>query len=376
MSTHARAWDEGLSPTQCPIFEGDAEADVCVIGLGGSGLSCIHELLRLGQRVIGLDAGAVAGGAAGSNGGFLLGGMAAFYHNAVAALGRERARSIYQLTLAEMDRITAETPVLTRRAGSLRIASSDAEEKDCELQLAAMRADGLEVLPYQGSEGRGLLFPADGSINPLARCRTLARRAADMGARLFEQSRATSFANGEVLTDNGRVHCKHIIVAIDGSLEHVVPELAGRVRTARLQMLGTAPAPELHIPRPVYTRWGYDYWQQLPNKRVVLGGCRDRFLDAEWTSDATPTGEVQGCIKKILRTIPGAAQPIEHRWAASVSYSSDVLPVMEEVRPGVWAIGAYNGTGNVIGALYGRMVAQIVVTGKSEMMSVFRPEGF
>lgn len=365
------AWADGLTPTPLPRLEGDKRADVCVIGLGGSGLSCIHELLRLGQCVIGLDAGTVGGGAAGRNGGFLLAGAAAFYHDAVAVLGRDRARRIYQLTLEEMDRITAETPVAVRRNGSLRIADSLAEERDCELQLAAMVADGFGVTAYDGHEGRGLLFPADGSFNPLARCQLLAQRAVSLGASLYELSRATSFAKGEVRTQSGRISCKHIIVAVDGNLERLLPELVGRVRTTRLQMLSTGPAPEVRIPRAVYRRWGYDYWQQLPDGRVVVGGCRDRFAETEWTNDTNPSDEVQDCLEQLLRGAVGVEQPIQHRWAASVSYTNSILPIMEQVRPGVWAIGGYNGTGNVVGALYARILAQFVVNGTSEMLTSF-----
>ncbi len=370
---NAPAWAENLSSASFPKFEGDAETDVCVVGLGGSGLSCIHELRRLGQRVVGLDADVVGGGAAGRNGGFLLAGPVTFYHNAVAALGGERARSIYKLTLDEMDRIAEDAPGTVRRCGSLRLASSEAEERDCDLQLAAMRADGLAVTPYVGSEGRGLLFPADGSFNPLARCRVLARRATEIGATLHEHSRVVSFGNGEVRTNDGIVRCKHVIIAIDGGLECVVPELVGRVRTARLQMLATGPAPDVDIPRPVYSRWGYDYWQQLDDHRVVIGGCRDRFVDDEWTTDTDPTDQVQQCIEQVLREAVGVRQPVRHRWAAAVSYSAGVLPVMDQVRPGVWAIGGYNGTGNVIGALYGRMVAQIAVTGTSDLLPALAP---
>jgi gamma-glutamylputrescine oxidase len=372
-SLNTPAWGEGLSSVSFPKFDGDTETDVCVVGLGGSGLSCIHELLRLGQRVVGLDANSVGGGAAGRNGGFLLAGLSAFYHDAVAALGDARARRIYQLTLDEMDRIAEDAPHTVRRSGSLRLASSEAEERDCALQLAAMRADGLAVTPYAGPDGRGLIFPADGSFNPFARCRTLAQRAVELGATLHEQSRAVSLGNGEVRTSDGRVRCRHVIVAVDGHLELLLPELAGRVRTARLQMLGTDPAPDIDIPRPVYSRWGYDYWQQLPDGRIVIGGCRDRFIQDEWTTDTDPTSEVQQCIERVLRDTVGVTQQVRHRWAAAVSYSSGILPVMEQVRQGVWAIGGYSGTGNVIGALYGRMVAQIAVTGKSDLLSALAP---
>ena len=372
-SFNTPAWGEDLSSVSFSKFEGDTETDVCVVGLGGSGLSCIHELLRLGQRVVGLDASSVGGGAAGRNGGFLLAGLSVFYHDAVAALGDARARRIYQLTLEEMDRIAEDAPQTVRRCGSLRLASSEAEERDCALQLAAMRADGLAVTPYAGPDGRGLIFPADGSFNPLARCRTLAQRAVELGATLHEQSRAVSLGNGEVRTSDGRVRCRHVIVAVDGHLELLLPELAGRVRTARLQMLGTDPAPDIDIPRPVYSRWGYDYWQQLPDGRIVIGGCRDRFVEDEWTTDTDPTSEVQQCIERVLRDTVGVTQQVRHRWAAAVSYSSEILPVMDQVRQGVWAIGGYSGTGNVIGALYGRMVAQMAVTGKSDLQSALAP---
>jgi glycine/D-amino acid oxidase-like deaminating enzyme len=234
-----------------------------------------------------------------------------------------------------------------------------------------MRADGFDVEAYDGPEGRGLLFPHDGAFQPLARCRALARCAMDEGATLFEHTRATDIAHGTVVTPHGRVTCAHVIVAVDGKLDVLFPELAGRVRTTRLQMIGTAPLGELRFPRPVYARWGYDYWQQLPDGRVVLGGCRDRFEAEEWTTDAEPSADLQRCLDTLLRERLGVSAPITHRWAASVSYTEEGLPVCTEVRPGVWAIGAYNGTGNVIGALYGRMVAQMVVRGASDLARVF-----
>lgn len=365
------AWGSTPPPLALAALEGEVGADVCVVGLGGSGLACIHELLGLGQRIVGIDATTVGGGAAGRNGGFLLAGTVAPYHKAVAILGRARAQRIYQLTLDEMDRIAAEMPDLVHRVGSLRIAASAEEEIDCMRQLDAMRVDGFQAMPHIGLEGCGLLLPADGSFDPLARCRILAQRAVDAGARLYEHSRAISCTSGQVYTEGGSIRCRRVIVAVDGNLEFILPELAGRVRTARLQMLATAPAPEVHIPRPVYSRWGYDYWQQLPDGRVVVGGCRDRFANTEWTSDDRPSCEVQQCLDQVLRETVGVQQPVSHRWAASVAYSAEILPVIGEVRPGVWAIGGYSGTGNVLGALYGRMVAQLAVTGASELMQPF-----
>ena len=363
-------WDVGPAPDLSRL-EGDIDVDVCVVGLGGSGLACVGELLRLGARVAGVEAGRVGGGAAGRNGGFLLAGLAPFYHDAVERYGRESARVLYQLTLDELERIEAETPSLVSRCGSLRIAESGEELADCARQLDAMRAAGLPAERYEGPEGSGLLIRGDGTFQPLARCRALATRAVAAGARLFERSPVTRIDATGVRTERGYVRARKIVVAVDGCLERLLPELAPRVRTARLQMLATEPTTEIHLPRPVYARWGYDYWQQRPDGAIALGGARDLAGESEWTTNATPTAIVQDALERRLREGLGVHAPISHRWAASVGYTTDGLPVVAEVRPGVWAVGGYSGTGNVIGALLGRGMARWLQAGDDALVRPF-----
>ncbi|GIW24096.1 FAD-binding oxidoreductase [Meiothermus sp.] len=350
-------WDDG-NWRGLPRLEGDLETEICVVGLGGSGLSAILELLRLGRKVIGLDAASVAGGAAGRNGGFLLAGVAKFYHQSVAEHGRDLARALYRATLEQIERMKQETPQAIRPVGSLRIAASAEELADCAAHLEALRADGFEAEPYAGPEGEGLLIPSDAAFNPLLRCRALARQALEAGARLFEHTPALRISGQEVQTPLGQVRCQKVLVAVDGKLEQVLPELRGRVRTARLQMLATAPVSR-RFPRPVYRRWGFDYWQQLPDGRIALGGMRDAGGEAEWTTETAPSEAVQIRLEQLLEQLDVRA-PITHRWAASVAYTPSGLPIAEEVRPDVWAIGAYNGTGNVVGAMLGREVAWVL----------------
>jgi gamma-glutamylputrescine oxidase len=348
-------------------LDGDVEGDVCVVGLGGSGLACVRALVDAGRRVVGIDATTVAGGAAGRNGGFLLGGLAMFHHDAVARLGRYKAVGIYEQTLKAIDRMIAETPSAIRRVGSLRIAASAEEEDDCTRQLDQMQRDGLPAEAYAGSDGAGLFFPADAAYDPAMRCRTLARDACAAGARLYEHTPAVSIDEGRVTTPNGRAHADRIVVAVDGRLELILPELSQRVRSVRLQMLATAPAPNRNIQRPTYSRWGLDYWQQRADRRVVLGGCRDVGGADEFTTDDRPTEKVQDALTTLLRERLQVDAEITHRWAATVGYTQTGLPILEQVRPRVWAVGAYSGTGNVIGALCGRAVADIITRGRSDL---------
>lgn len=358
--------------TPLPGLVGEIETDVCVVGLGGSGLACIRELQRLDRDVVGIDAGEVAAGAAGRNGGFLLAGLAAFHHDAVASLGRERAVEIYRLTVQEIDRMEAETPTLVRRVGSLRIADSAAELEDCERQLAAMQRDLLPAERYAGPAGRGLRVATDGAFQPRARCHALAHEALARGARLFEGTRALDVAQGLVRIANGaRIRCQHVVVAVDGGLERLLPDYRDRVRSTRLQMLATAPATDVSIPCPVYARWGHDYWQQLPDGRIALGGGRDLAGEAEWTAEGVPSDAVQRSLDQVLRERVGTRAPVTHRWAATVGYTADRMPIAEQARAGVWVVGGYSGTGNVVGALLGRAVAQEIARGESAALRLF-----
>ncbi|HEX2168489.1 MAG TPA: FAD-binding oxidoreductase [Longimicrobiales bacterium] len=366
----APVWEDGRWVPLPPLAE-NTSADVCVVGLGGSGLACMHELLDMGLRVVGVDAGRVAGGAAGRNGGFLLAGCYDFYHDAVARHGRARALAIYHSTLEQIDRITAETPGAVWRVGSIRLATTPAECADCAAQLDAMQADDLPVEEYSGPEGDGLLIPTDAAFDPLLRARTLARQAVDRGALLHGDTPALTIAGHCVVTPRARITCDAVIVAIDGALPRVLPELKSRVRTARLQMLATAPERSVRIPRPVYARYGYEYWQQLPDGRVALGGFRDLGGDAEWTENTEVTPIIQRALELHLRDVLGVRAEVTRRWAASVGYTTDGLPILAEVRPRVWAAGGYSGTGNVIGALCGRAAARLATGGEAPFARAF-----
>ena len=357
-SGESSLWGARNKPLALPTLEEETRAYVCVIGLGGSGLTAIHALLDGGLDVVGLDAGPVAGGAAGRNGGLLLAGLAPFFHDAAEALGAPRAAALHRATMEEQERVAAASAPHVRRTGSLRIAADDAEAEDCAAQFDAMSAAGLPVERYEGPWGRGLHFPTDLAFDPLGRAQGLAADARARGALLFEHSAAVEVSADLVRTERGAVRADRVIVATDGGLAGLLPELAPRVRTARLQMLGTAPAHDVDLAVPMYLRHGYEYAQQLPGGEIALGGFRDHREDEEWTDATDPTDAIQGLLDAFLRDRIGTAADVTHRWAASVGYADGPLPVVEELERGVFALGGYSGTGNLVGAIAGRAAAE------------------
>lgn len=340
-------------PLELHRLTGDHRADVCVIGLGGSGLAAIREARSLGLSVIGIDARQVAAGAAGRNGGFLLAGPPWFHHEACKRFGREIACDLYRATTEQIAVMASETDAV-RIVGSVRVAASDEEREDIEAHREALLEDGLPADVYDGPEGEGLLIPTDGVFDPFRHCQQLAAMAIDEGAQLFGDTPALEIGSRAIRCREGSVQASTILACVDGGLGRLFPELP--VRTWRLQMLGTAPIGRTLTEHAVYRNFGYQYWQQLADGRLVLGGGRDMGGDAEETTEEAPSQPVQDHLDGLLARLD-ADVPVTHRWAGIVSYSEDGLPIVEEVQPGVWVAGAYCGTGNVIGALVGRDLA-------------------
>ena len=331
------------------------------MGLGGSGLACIDRLLRERVSVIGIDAGRVGGAAAGRNGGLLRAGTSLFYHKAAEAYGVDRAARMYSGTIVERERLLHRFPSIARRVGYLRLAHDAEDAADCRQHFAMLRDATFPAEWYDGSLGVGVRVVDDAVINPLARCRLEAEAVAAAGAQLFEDSTVERLEEGRVDTSDGVVRCRHAIVAVDGALATILPELADRVWPMRLQMLASGPHPAGLLPHAISARGGWDYAQQLPDGTIAFGGCRDVGGDAERTMDTTVTRPVQDALERRFREVIGIEPIVTHRWAATAGYTENGLPVLEQVRPGVWATGGYSGTGNLFGAACGRATARLAL---------------
>jgi glycine/D-amino acid oxidase-like deaminating enzyme len=152
-----------------------------------------------------------------------------------------------------------------------------------------------------------------------------------------------------------------VVVAADGALPALVPELAGRVRSRRLHMVATEPLPPT-LDRMVYARWGYEYLQQRPDGRILAGGFSDLDGDGSYTDSDVGSPPVWERVESYLRGELGIAAEVSHRWAGVVGYSDDLLPYVGELpaRPGLYVSGGYSGVGNVPGFMCGRDLADTI----------------
>ncbi len=133
---------------------------------------------------------------------------------------------------------------------------------------------------------------------------------------------------------------------------------------------------ELRYARPHYARGGFDYWQQLPDGRLVLGGRRDASLEEEWTAVEETTPAVQGPLEHLARELAGGAVEITHRWAGIWGTTPDLLPLAGRVpgRERTWVAAGYSGHGNVLGLVCGSLVADAVAGDEVPDLALFDPE--
>jgi glycine/D-amino acid oxidase-like deaminating enzyme len=346
---------------------------VAVVGGGVTGCSCALTLAQNGLRVRLHEARSVASGASGRNGGFALRGGAMPYHVARAKLGTEPAASLWQLTERTLERMEGLAGDALRRVGSLQLAADAQERDDLRLEYEALVDDGFEADwierppgllagPYEAAN----LHPRDGALQPARWIRRLAAHAADAGVDFREHDRVTSLED---------VDADAVVIASDGYPSGLLREIDELVQPTRGQVVVTEPLNERLYERPHYARRGFDYWQQLPDGRLVVGGRRDVDLDGEFTAEEATTPEIQGALEAFVEELVGRRPAITNRWAGIFGMSPDSLPLVGPVpgRDGVWVSRGYSGHGNVLGLACGDLVAQAILGRREPELELFDP---
>jgi gamma-glutamylputrescine oxidase len=360
---------------ELPPIDVQRPTEVVVIGGGVTGCSCALTLAEGGVRVRLYEQRRVAGGASGRNGGFASRGPALPYDVARSELGSERASLLMRLTERSLDRMERLAGDAFRRVGIVRLAGDADEAGALRSEFDALRADGFAAewlselsVPLDRLYTAALLHPTDAAISPAHWVRRLARLAVDAGAEIVE-GRAVSVDD---------VDADVVVVCGDGFTASLLPELGEVIVPTRGQMLATAPLRAPRYARPHAARDGYDFWQQLPDGRLVIGGSRDAALADEYTDREEPTRHIQSRIEALATRLVGEHVLVTHRWAGIWGTTPDRLPLVGPVsgRDAVWIAGGYSGHGNALGLACGELAARALLGENPEELALFDPSRF
>src|SRR5581483_8457129 len=166
--------------------------------------------------------------------------------------------------------------------------------------------------------------------------RRLAARAAEAGVDIREH---------DPVEDVEALDAERVLVATDGYGRALLPELADAIWPARGQVVVSEPLERVLYDRPHYARQGFDYWQQLPDRRLLLGGFRDVSIMDELTDVEETTPGIQAALEAFLHELAGRPVRVTHRWAGIFGLTQDMLPLVGRVpgRERVWVAGGYSG---------------------------------
>ncbi|MCC7527980.1 MAG: FAD-binding oxidoreductase [Candidatus Melainabacteria bacterium] len=368
------------------------EVDVAIIGGGILGSACAYHLHNTeatrGLKVALFESKQIASGSSGRNAGFVLRGIQAYYNHAVKLYGREIAREVFRFAeenqrqirvFAESVKAEPELDFELAECGSHLLASSLEELDDLKNSAELMKEDGYDVeFLLEDPIGRdfyGAIYnPRDLAINPVKLTRALLSKSA---AHVFENEEVFSVkkspSGGKLVlsTPKRSMIANRVLLVTNAYAALGSYALAEKVNVVRGQILVTCPLKKRlkDLNTICYANYGFEYFRQLPDNRLLLGGCRQQFMDEERGFGDTVTRSVQTALESYLkhRFPECAGTPVDYRFSGLMAFTNDGLPLVGEHEglPGVFCAVGCNGHGLGFGLNLARMLVDVALNGAS-----------
>jgi len=365
--------DESPAARLKPLQMGTTSVDAVVVGLGITGATAALELAEAGLSVLALDAHGLGWGASARSGGFLLVEHAIEYPARRAHFGAARMKTVVEMARATHSLIESRFAEAGehRRCGSLILPTPDDEREQQALAEAGrlLAEDGVPCTlgvehPLLRGFAPGLSIPEDGEVHPGKLLAAIGEEARLAGADL-RRAHVTQLQPKLrlITTRDATISYGVAIIAINGWTRHLLPDIG--VQPQRAQMLATRPVGPRRIDPVCYGCWGYDYFRQRDDGRVLIGGRRHLHRDTESTETSIPTDGVQRDLEAYLERHLGALGPfeVEARWSGIMGFSPDELPFWQpledsEGNHSTHVLGGMTGHGMGLGAVTGTTVAR------------------
>ncbi len=371
-----------ISGPACPKLVGQETADVCIVGGGFSGLSAALRLQQRGARTVLLESGPLGWGASGRNGGQVHVGMRRDQLWLERKLGQDDARKLWDLALdarSYLDVLMEDHGVsCDYRPGYLHADHKPAYALHSRRMADHLRdhygyshvryVDRDEVRSMVATDGYhgGMFDERGGHLHPLNLTLGIAAAASRAGATLHAGSHVTgirrSGARWLVETAEGSVTADKILLACGGYLRGLNRKVDAHVMPIRNYIGVTAPLGQARAQELISgshcvadSRFVVYYYRMTPDYRLLFGG-------GETYSYRSPRNVAAFVRPHIAKIFPGLAEvPIDYAWGGNLSITTNRLPFIRELKPGLFNVSGFSGLGVILAPYFGRVMGDALM---------------
>lgn len=380
------------APDTAPL-DGDAQADVVIVGAGYCGLSTALHLAERGVRVVVLEARDIGFGGSGRNGGQVIPGFKYDPSEMIAMFGAEKGQRLVDFAGSTADAVfdlidkhRMDVPHVRRgwiqgshTTDALKLAERRARDWGAQ-GVATQLLDRAETARLLGTDKYfgGWVDPRGGGVQPLSYARGLARAAIAAGVVIHTASPVTQLAQAggkwHVTTKQGaKVVAERVVLATNGYTDDLWPQLRKSIINANSFQVATEPLPE-SVRRSILPEGHVSsdarnlllYYRIDHTGRLLMGG-RGTFREP----DPAQPGDWSHLENVVAKLFPQAAGvPIAYRWCGHVAITRDYMPHLHEPAPGLLIDIGCQGRGVGLQTRMGQALAEYIATGNHQALPV------
>ena len=211
----------------------------------------------------------------------------------------------------------------------------------------------------------GLSDESSGGLQPAKYVDGLARAVADLGVRLYENTRVEKICrnNGahELITSKGDMKAGEVIIATNGYTDMLVPELKPKVFPVGSYIIVSEPLPQaiqdiLSPKRRMFydSKWFINYFRLTSDGRMLWGGRNDLSTDLDLNESAEILSQ------QVYKVFPELNDyEFTHTWTGKLGITFDLMPHIGTINGIHYAFG-YGGHGLSIATYLGTELGLLI----------------